>query len=53
MSTEVTIAKAATLLGVSEQRVRTLCRDKILQARKLGVNWLIDQQSLLRYGLTT
>lgn len=53
MGTEVTITEAVTLLGVSEQRVRTLCREQILQARKIGVSWLIDQASLVRYGLTT
>ncbi len=53
MSTELTIAEAVAILGVSEQRVRTLCRDGILQARKVGISWLIDYQSIVQYGLLT
>lgn len=53
MSTEITIADAVAILGVSEQRVRTLCRERLLIARKVGTNWLIDEQSVLNYGLTT
>jgi DNA (cytosine-5)-methyltransferase 1 len=53
MSTEITIADAATVLGISEQRVRTLCRENTLLARKIGGNWLIDEQSMIRYALTT
>ena len=53
MGTEVTITEAATVLGISDQRVRTLCREQILMARKVGASWLIDEQSLLQYGLST
>jgi DNA (cytosine-5)-methyltransferase 1 len=53
MSTELTITDAADTLKVSEQRVRTLCREGILSARKIGVSWLIEEQSLLHYGLLT
>ena len=53
MSTELTIKEAATALGVSVQRVRTLCREGLLISRKLGASWLIDQQSLSRYGLSS
>ncbi len=53
MGTEVPISDAVAILGVSEQRVRTLCRDGLLQARKVGVSWLIDHQSILQYGLLT
>lgn len=53
MSTETTIKEAASTLGVSVQRVRTLCRDRLISSRKLGTSWFIDAQSLSRYGLTT
>ena len=53
MSTEVTIKEASSTLGVSVQRVRTLCREGAITSRKLGTTWLIDSQSLSRYGLTS
>ncbi|WP_151670102.1 DNA cytosine methyltransferase [Nitrincola schmidtii] len=53
MSTEITINEAALQLGVSEQRVRTLCRQGILVARKIGNSWVIDAKSLKVYGLKT
>jgi DNA (cytosine-5)-methyltransferase 1 len=53
VSTEKTIKQAASALDVSEQRVRTLCREGLLASRKIGTNWLIDAQSLSRYGLAT
>jgi DNA (cytosine-5)-methyltransferase 1 len=53
MGTEITISEAAASLGVSEQRVRTLCREGVLASRKVGVSWLIEKQSLLYYGLVT
>ena len=53
MSTEISISHAAKLLNVSVQRVRTLCRNGDLIARKLGSFWLISQESVERYGLKT
>ena len=53
MGTEITITDAIDILGVSEQRVRTLCREKVLIARKVGTNWLIDKQSVFEFGLMT
>ncbi len=53
MSTYYTIKEAALALGMSEQRVRTLCREELLSSYRVGTNWLIDKQSLLRYGLST
>ncbi|WP_129627688.1 DNA cytosine methyltransferase [Candidatus Oscillochloris fontis] len=49
MSTEITISDAAAILGVSEQRVRTLCREGTLTARKLGTSWFIESSSLMQY----
>lgn len=51
MSTELTIKEAASLLQVSEQRVRTLCRNNSIGARKVGNSWLINQESLETYGI--
>ena len=48
-----TIKEAATTSNISEQRVRNLCREGFIDAQKLGNNWLIDQKSLYKYGLTT
>lgn len=53
MSTEITIKEAALQLDISEQRVRTLCRQGDLVARKIGNSWVIDAKSLNRYGLKT
>ena len=53
MSTELTITEAADMLDVSDQRVRTLCREGCLAARKVGVSWLIDRQSVVQYERTT
>lgn len=53
MSTDFTIDAAAIKLNVSEQRVRTLCRSGVLEARKVGNSWLIDGKSLDSYGLKT
>lgn len=53
MGTEVTIKEAADTLGVSVQRVRTLCRDGAVVARKVGTTWLINSKSLAKYGLTS
>jgi DNA (cytosine-5)-methyltransferase 1 len=53
MSTECTIQQAAKQLQVSVQRVRTLCRDGSLDARKIGATWLISMPSLNHYALRT
>lgn len=53
MSTGKTITEAAEQLGVSVQRVRSLCRQGVLDARKVGATWLIALDSLARYGLST
>tara|TARA_Y100000296_G_scaffold84898_1_gene119498 strand:+ start:1254 stop:2675 length:1422 start_codon:yes stop_codon:yes gene_type:complete len=53
MSTEVTIKEAAKQLNISEQRIRTLCRNNELSARKIGNSWVINRESLQSYGLKT
>lgn len=53
MSTEIDIKDAAARLDISVQRVRTLCRQEDLVARKLGGSWLVTQDSVERYGLKT
>lgn len=53
MSTSITIKTAAIQLSISEQRVRTICRQGDLEATKFGNIWLINQQSLDQYGLKT
>ncbi len=46
MRTEVTINEAINILGVSEQRVRTLCHEGNLDARTIGRSWLITTASI-------
>jgi DNA (cytosine-5)-methyltransferase 1 len=53
MSTEISIHDAASWLNVSVQRVRTLCRNGELIARKISGSWLISQESVERHGLKT
>lgn len=53
MSTEVTIKDAAKQLSISEQRVRTLCRQGELDSRKFGNSWIINAKSIDKYGLRT
>lgn len=53
MSTEKTVDEAAAQLGVSVQRVRSLCRQGALVARKIGTTWLIEAASLGKYGLSS
>lgn len=53
MSTFYTIKEASKTLKVSEQRVRTLCRDGELEAEKVGTNWLIDRESLSEYSASS
>lgn len=53
MSTEISIKEAAKQLNISAQRVRTLCRNGELKARKIGNTWLVNQATLEKYGLRT
>lgn len=53
MCTEISIKEAAIHLDISEQRVRTLCRENILDSRKFGNSWMIDSGSVDEYGLKT
>lgn len=49
MSTFCSVSDAASKLSISEQYVRTLCRDGVLSAERIGKNWLINPKSLLLY----
>jgi len=51
MSTKISIKDAAHQLKISEQRVRTLCRNGEINASKIGNTWLLNQDSLSKYGL--
>lgn len=50
MSTHLSTKEASFMLKISEQHVRTLCRDKQLQAIRVGRSWIIDQNSVKEYG---
>jgi len=48
MSTILTVSEAAVLLGVSPQKLRTLCRDgRIPSARQSGKIWLIELDDIV------
>ncbi len=51
MSTYCSVIDAASILKISEQRTRELCRSDLLVAKKFGRSWLIDKTSLKKYGL--
>jgi len=53
VSTEINIKDAAKQLNISEQRVRTLCRQSEVESRKFGNSWVINAESINRYGLRT
>ena len=54
MSTLVTTTKeVSSMLGVSEQRIRTLCRNGQIEAEKIGNTWMINKESADKYGLLT
>lgn len=41
--------ETASTLGVSEQRIRTLLRDKTLEGQQVGKTWLVDPASVEKY----
>ncbi|MGL6558753.1 DNA cytosine methyltransferase [Aeromonas dhakensis] len=49
MSTDLVVKDAALQLNISEQRVRTLCRQGELDARMIGNTWLIQADSMEKY----
>ncbi|MDJ0534465.1 MAG: DNA cytosine methyltransferase [Xenococcaceae cyanobacterium MO_207.B15] len=51
MSTHISIKDASVQLKISEQRVRTLCRQGKITAEKIGNTWIVDQESLNKYAL--
>ena len=53
MGTRISIADAAKQLGVSPQRIRTLCREEKVLSEKIGGTWIVDQQSLDELSLTS
>ncbi|OGT13685.1 MAG: modification methylase SinI [Gallionellales bacterium RIFCSPLOWO2_12_FULL_59_22] len=53
MSTKISIIDAASLLNISVQHTRTLCRDQELKAEKISNAWIIDRNSVTNYGLRT
>lgn len=50
MSTILTVNEASEILGISAQRVRSLCRSGLLEgARQSGKVWLISEKCLMDY----
>lgn len=50
--TLITTLAAAQLLGISRQRAAVLARKQQIKAYRLGGSWVIDKESVLRYGET-
>ncbi len=53
MSTQIGVREAAELLGISQQRVRTLCRLGTLPAKMVGNAWVVEREAVDLYGLQT
>jgi DNA (cytosine-5)-methyltransferase 1 len=49
VGTIISIKDASLQLKISEQRVRTLCRQGKITAEKIGSTWVVDQKSLNQY----
>ncbi|MGO2243089.1 MAG: DNA cytosine methyltransferase [Halomonas sp.] len=49
MSTHISIEDAAAMIGVSPQHTRSLCRNKVLQAERIGNTWAVDADSAKNY----
>lgn len=47
MSPFLTVKETSDAMGVSEQRVRTLCRNQALKSKLYGKTWLIDKESVM------
>lgn len=47
------VEDASRILSVTEQRVRTLCREGYIASYKDGKNWHINYDSLTNYGVKT
>jgi len=50
-TTPLSCSQTAKILEISQQRVRTLCRDGKIKAKKLGRTWLINKKSVESYGM--
>lgn len=53
MSTQVDIKSASLQLGISDQRVRTLCREGEIKAKRIGNSWVLEQSSIDKYSKQT
>ena len=51
VSTRISVKDAASELGISVQRIRTLCREGQLSSEKIGGTWIVDQKSLETFSL--
>lgn len=50
MITQLRISEASKMLGVSDQRIRSLCREGFVSAKKVKGAWQIDASSLSKYA---
>ena len=45
----ITVRTASKISGYNQQYLRRLLRENILQAKRIGQLWLIDQDDFLKY----
>ena len=50
MSTRISAKDAAKKLKISPQRVRTLCREGVLESEKIGNTWVLDANCVAQYS---
>lgn len=53
MSTHISIKEAALHLKISPQRVRTLCRQGTIKAKKISSSWILNKEDVYHYGLAS
>jgi hypothetical protein len=45
----LSLKEASEIYNISVKNLRKLCHDKILKAGKIGINWIVSEQSLRNY----
>ncbi len=51
MSTYFSVQEASSTLGVTPQRIRTLCRSGKIQCDKIGSTWIVNKEDLIEFGI--
>jgi DNA (cytosine-5)-methyltransferase 1 len=51
VSTQISTKEAAQKLNITQQSIRKLCTENKLNAKKVGRNWVVKEESVIKYGL--